>query len=86
VDGTDNISSDCGVRIFAGTIPATGNLASTAFNVDEMGNVKAGAGSIVLNANGSGYVAGGKISWDQNGNITAFGVNPFIGGSTQLVN
>ena len=80
------IPTDNGVRIFAGPIPENGNLAGTAFNVDQEGNVKAGKGKIQLNSNGSGYVASGKISWDSNSNITAFGVNPFIGGSTQLVN
>ena len=80
-EGTDNIESDCGVRFFAGSIPATGNLAETAFNVDQQGRLVAGAGKITLNANGSGWVANGNISWDQNGNLTAFKVDPNVGGS-----
>lgn len=85
---------DNGIRIFAGTIPENGNIVNTAFNVDQEGNVNAGGTSqkssithkIEFDNDGSGHVANGNIAWDADGNITAFGVNPFIGGSTQLVN
>lgn len=93
------IPTDNGVRIFAGPIPSTGNVANTAFNVDQLGNVKAGGTSqtatpykagqthkIELNNDGSGCVADGKISWDAAGNITTFGINPHTGGADQIVN
>jgi hypothetical protein len=56
-------SNSNGIRIFAGTVQ-NGNFANTAFTVDEEGTVRAGAGSTILNANGSGQLANGNISWN----------------------
>lgn len=51
-----------GVRIFAGAVPETGNVADAAFTVDSEGNLK---------ANGTGSLANGNITWNTSGDITA---------------
>lgn len=91
-------TSTNGIRIFAGAVPTTGNVADTAFNVDEEGNVKAGKGSILLNSdgsatfgggtskingNGSGYLANRSLLWDQNGNVTLAGNGNSLSITTQ---
>lgn len=47
---------------------------ATAVKKDENGNItstiKFGADNIVLNEDGSGQIAGGALSWDENGNIS----------------
>ena len=45
------------------------------------GNVKAGFGAIYFDNSGSGQLAGGKISWDSEGKLTVFSLNPLVGGS-----
>lgn len=93
-----NTSNPNGIRIFAGNVPTTGNVADTAFNVDNEGNVKAGNGTIHLysdgsatfgggtskiNGNGSGYLAKRGILWDQYGNITLAGEGDSLSLTTQ---
>lgn len=57
------------VRIFAGSVPSTGNIAASKFAVFENGTVKAGTSTIY--ADGSGSLAGGNITWNTSGDITA---------------
>lgn len=86
-----------GIRIFAGSVPATGDIRQTAFNVDEEGAVRAGSGAIEFNEDGSGKLAGGKISWNEDGSgtiangaiswdadgvITGLHFSPQVGGSS----
>lgn len=63
-----------GIRIFAGTVPANGNIAECAFTVDSNGKVRAGSGSIIFNADGSGQLANGNVTWDANGNVIIRGM------------
>lgn len=63
------VTNNYNVRIFAGDVIANGDISSTAFNVKSNGVVSACGGKVVLNANGSGYIANGALSWDENGNI-----------------
>lgn len=68
-----NVTNNNGIRIFAGPIPANGNVASAPFTVDNNGKVRAGGGYIIFNSDGSGQLANGNISWDANGNLTING-------------
>jgi len=66
--GSDNtITNTNGIRIFAGQAPTNGDFSNTAFTVDENGNVRAAGGKIMLNADGSGQIANGNITWDKDG-------------------
>lgn len=63
-----------GIRIFAGNVAADGDMTSAAFTVNDEGKVRAGSGSVVFNADGSGSMANGNITWDVNGNVLIRGL------------
>ena len=68
-----NVTNGNGIRIFAGSVPANGNVAECAFTVDNNGKVRAGSGSVIFNADGSGQFANGNVSWQTNGDVTILG-------------
>ena len=66
------VDSEKGILMFFAGADSLQNIASAATRIYEDGTIVSGNGKIIFNADGSGHLANGRLSWDANGVMSSY--------------